>query len=156
MNKKFSVLVKNKIKKFNKVVRIPGDKSCSIRAILFASQCIGVSKVKNLLESEDVLNCINTLKNALGIKILKKKNIYYVYGNGLNSFKTKNKTTKIYGGNSATFLRLLSGLLSTYPGKFYLYGDQSMNKRDFTRITEPLKKVGASFYPENKKPLPLF
>tara|TARA_Y100000590_G_scaffold354048_1_gene407246 strand:+ start:2580 stop:3923 length:1344 start_codon:yes stop_codon:yes gene_type:complete len=155
MNKKFSVLVKNKIKKFNKVVRIPGDKSCSIRAILFASQCIGVSKVKNLLESEDVLNCINTLKNALGIKILKKKNIYYVYGNGLNSFKTKNKTTKIYGGNSATFLRLLSGLLSTYPGKFYLYGDQSMNKRDFTRITEPLKKVGASFYPENKKTLPL-
>ena len=54
MSKKFSVSVSKKIKKFNKKIEIPGDKSCSIRAILFASQCIGVSKIKNLLESEDV------------------------------------------------------------------------------------------------------
>jgi len=155
MNKKISVLIKNKIKKFNKVVKIPGDKSCSLRSMLLASQCIGISKIKNLLESEDVLTGINTLKNALGVKILKKKNIYYVFGNGLNSFKVKNKTTKIYGGNSATFLRLLSGLLVVYPKRFYLYGDQSMNKRDFLRVTEPLKKVGATFYPKNKKTLPL-
>ena len=68
MKKKNSVLVNNKIKKFNKKVQIPGDKSCSIRAILLASQCIGISKIKNLLESEDVLNCINTLKISLGVK----------------------------------------------------------------------------------------
>ena len=30
-----------------------------------------------------------------------------------------------------------------------------MNKRDFTRVTEPLKKIGAFFYPKNKKTLPL-
>ena len=155
MKKKFSVLINNKIKKFNKKIQIPGDKSCSIRAILFASQCIGVSKIKNLLESEDVLNCVNALKTSLGVKIIKKNNIYKVYGNGLNSFKVKKKITKIYVGNSGTSARLLSGLLSTLPGKFYLYGDQSINKRDFTRVTEPLKKIGAFFYPKNKKTLPL-
>jgi len=155
MKKKFSVLINNKIKKFNKKIQIPGDKSCSIRAILFASQCIGVSKIKNLLESEDVLNCINALKISLGVKIIKKKNIYQVYGNGLNSFKVRKKITKIYVGNSGTSARLLFGLLSTHPGKFYLYGDQSMNKRDFTRVTQPLEKVGAFFYPRNKKTLPL-
>ena len=155
MKKKFSVLINNKIKKFNKKIQIPGDKSCSIRAILFASQCIGVSKIKNLLESEDVLNCIYALKTSLGVKIIKKNNIYKVYGNGLNSFKVKKKITKIYVGNSGTSARLLSGLLSTLPSKFYLYGDQSMNKRDFTRVTEPLKKIGAFFYPKNKKTLPL-
>ena len=155
MKKKFSVLINNKIKKFNKKIQIPGDKSCSIRAVLFASQCIGVSKIKNLLESEDVLNCINALKTSLGVKIIKKNNIYKVYGNGLNSFKVQKKITKIYVGNSGTSARLLSGLLSTLPGKFYLYGDQSMNKRDFTRVTEPLKKIGAFFYPKNKKTLPL-
>ena len=155
MKKKFSVLINKKIKKFNKKIQIPGDKSCSIRAILFASQCIGVSKIKNLLESEDVLNCINALKTSLGVKIIKKNNIYKVYGNGLNSFKVKKKITKIYVGNSGTSARLLSGLLSTLPSKFYLYGDQSMNKRDFTRVTEPLKKIGAFFYPKNKKTLPL-
>ena len=155
MKKKISVSVKKKIEKFNKKIEIPGDKSCSIRAILFASQCIGISKIKNLLESEDVLNCINALKISLGVKIIKKKNIYQVYGNGLNSFKVRKKITKIYVGNSGTSARLLFGLLSTHPGKFYLYGDQSMNKRDFTRVTQPLEKVGAFFYPRNKKTLPL-
>ena len=91
MKKKISVLINNKIKKFNRVIKIPGDKSCSIRAVLFASQCIGLSKIKNLLESEDVLDCINTLKKSLGVKIIKKNNIYLVYGNGLNSFKLKKK-----------------------------------------------------------------
>jgi 3-phosphoshikimate 1-carboxyvinyltransferase len=78
-----------------------------------------------------------------------------VYGNGLNSFKLKKKITKIYTGNSGTFARLLFGLLATYPNKFYVHGDQSMNKRDFTRVTQPLRKIGAFFYPHNKKTLPL-
>ena len=155
MNKKFSVSINKKIEKFNKKIKIPGDKSCSIRAILFASQCIGLSKIKNLLESEDVLNCVNSLKKSLGVKIVKKNNIYQIYGNGLNSFKIKKKITKIYVGNSGTFARLLFGLLSTHSGKFYLYGDHSLNKRDFTRVTQPLEKTGAFFYPRKKKTLPL-
>ena len=155
MKKKLSVSINKKIEKFNKKIKIPGDKSCSIRTVLFASQCIGISKIKNLLESEDVLNCINTLKTSLGVKIIKKNNIYQVYGNGLNSFRMKNKITKIYVGNSGTYARLLSGMLSTHPGKFYLYGDQSMNNRDFTRVIKPLEKIGAFFYPQNKKTLPL-
>ena len=138
MKKKFSVLINKKINKFNKKVKIPGDKSCSIRAILLASQCIGISRIKNLLESEDVLNCVKALKFSLGVKINKKNNIYEVFGNGLNSFKIKKKITKIYIGNSGTSARLLFGLLSTNPNKFYVYGDQSMNQRDFTRVKEPL------------------
>ena len=153
--RKKTVLINYKIKKFNKQIQIPGDKSCSIRAILFGSQCIGISKIKNLLESEDVLNCVNALKKSLGVKIIKKNNIYYIYGNGLNSFRTKKKITRIYVGNSGTTARLLSGLLSTNPSKFYLYGDQSMNNRDFTRVSEPLKRIGAFFYPKDKKTLPL-
>jgi len=76
MKKNFSVSINEKIEKFNKKIKIPGDKSCSLRAVLLASQCIGISKIKNLLESEDVLNCINTLKTSLGVKIIKKNNIY--------------------------------------------------------------------------------
>ena len=51
MNKKFSVSINKKIEKFDKKIEIPGDKSCSIRALLLASQCIGESKIFNLLES---------------------------------------------------------------------------------------------------------
>ena len=155
MNKKFSVSINKKIEKFNKKIKVASDKSISLRALILASQCIGVSKIKNLLESEDVLNCINSLKKSLGVKIVKKNNIYQIYGNGLNSFKVKKKITKIYVGNSGTFARLLFGLLSTHSGKFYLYGDHSLNKRDFTRVTKSLEKIGAFFYPRNKKTLPL-
>ena len=93
MKKKISVSINKKIEKFNKKIKIPGDKSCSIRAVLFASQCIGLSKIKNLLESEDVLHCVNSLKNSLGVKIIKRKKFYEIYGNGLNSFKTNNKVS---------------------------------------------------------------
>ena len=153
MNKKISVLINNKIKKFNKTIKIPGDKSCSIRAILFASQCIGVSSIKNLLESDDVRMSIKALQ-ALKVKIIKDKNIYKVYGNGLGSFETKKKI-KIFIGNSGTTARLLTGLLATHPGKFYLYGDKSMNKRDMSRVFNPLEKIGAFFYPKGKKTLPI-
>ena len=154
MPNKFSVIIKKRIKKFNKTIKIPSDKSLSIRALILASQCIGISKIKNLLQSEDVLSCIKALKK-LGVKIEKKNNIFLVYGNGLNSFKIRKKITKIYVGNSGTFSRLISGSLATQLGKFYLYGDNSMNKRDMHRVIEPLEKIGAFFYPKGKKTLPL-
>ncbi len=94
MSKKFSVSVNKKIEKFNKKIIIPGDKSCSIRALLLASQCIGISKIKNLLESDDVLNCVRILK-TLGIKIVKSNGLYKIYGNGLGSFRTNKNITKI-------------------------------------------------------------
>ena len=62
MKKKITVSINKKIIKFNKIVKIPADKSLSLRALMLASQCIGVSKIKNLLESEDVLNCLKALK----------------------------------------------------------------------------------------------
>ena len=153
MKKKFSVSVNKKIKKFNKKIEIPGDKSCSIRALLFASQCMGESKIYNLLESTDCLDCLKALR-VLGVKIIKRKKYYSVYGNGLNSFKIKKKLTRIFIGNSMTTGRLLSGLISTIPSKFYLYGDASANRRDFMRVIEPLEKVGARFSPR-KATLPL-
>ena len=90
MKKKKFVLINKKIKAFNQILKIPSDKSLSIRALMLASQCIGISKIKNLLESEDVISCLNALK-ILGVKIIKKNKVYWVYGNGLNSFRTKKK-----------------------------------------------------------------
>ena len=154
MKKKISVLINSKIEKFNKIIKVAADKSLSLRALMLASQCIGISKIKNLLESEDVLNCLKALR-TLGVKIIKDNNTYLVHGNGLNSFKTKKKITKIFVGNSGTTARLLPGLLSSHVGKFYLYGDKSMNKRDMSRVIEPLEKIGCFFHPSKKSTLPL-
>tara|TARA_B100000579_G_scaffold414802_1_gene408786 strand:- start:79 stop:1422 length:1344 start_codon:yes stop_codon:yes gene_type:complete len=154
MNKKFSVLVHKKIKKFNKNISVEGDKSISHRAFLISSQCIGPSTLKGVLESEDVKNTINCLKK-LGVKIVKKKNKYIVYGNGLGSFKTP-KTNSLYAGNSGSLARMLLALIATNVNlKVKISGDSSLNKRDMKRIIDPLSKIGCNFYPKNKKTLPL-
>mgnify|MGYP006152407525 FL=1 len=63
-----TLLIKSKIKKFNKKIKVSGDKSLSIRWVLLASQATGVSKAYNLLMSEDVLAAIDSIKK-LGIKV---------------------------------------------------------------------------------------
>ena len=63
-----TIVIKKKIEDFNKRINISGDKSLSIRWVLFASLASGVSKSKHLLMSEDVLAAINAIKK-LGIKV---------------------------------------------------------------------------------------
>ena len=60
------ILIEKQISKFNKKIFVSSDKSISIRTVLLASQAVGVSKISNLLESEDVLNTLKTIKK-LGI-----------------------------------------------------------------------------------------
>ena len=91
----------------------------------------------------------------LGVKIVKYKNIYHVYGNGLGSFKTQNNLT-INAGNSGTLARLLMGLLTTYPHKIKIIGDKSLSKRPMGRIIAPLEKFGVTFEPKDKKTLPFY
>ena len=62
------VNIKNKIKNFKKIITVPGDKSLSIRWVLFASLANGTSKAKNLLMSEDVLAAIKAIKTSSDIK----------------------------------------------------------------------------------------
>ena len=154
MKKKFSVSVNKKIEKFNKTIFVEGDKSISHRSLLIASQCIGISSINNILESEDIKNTILCLKK-LGVKILKKNKNYLVYGNGLGSFR-KPKNNLLYTGNSGTLARMLIALLATQQNlKVKIVGDSSLNKRDMKRIISPLSKIGCSFYPKNKNNLPL-
>jgi len=67
------ITVKNKIENFNKSINVSGDKSLSIRWVLFSSIAKGKSKAYNLLLSEDVLAAINAVKK-LGAKVRLNKN----------------------------------------------------------------------------------
>ena len=62
-----SVIIKNKIEEFKKSIIVSGDKSISIRWVLFSSLASGVSVAKNLLMSEDVMAALSAIKR-LGIK----------------------------------------------------------------------------------------
>ncbi len=147
MNK--SVLISNKISKFNKKIEVSSDKSISIRCVLMASQAIGYSKIYNLLESEDVISAINAIK-SLGVKVIKKKKYYKILGRGLNSFSTKNNKV-IKANNSGTLSRLILGMLVRFEKNIIITGDQSLKKRDFQRVIIPLSNFGAKIISKNKK-----
>ena len=150
------IIINRTIKKYNKKIKVDGDKSLSIRFVLLASQAIGKSKAYNLLKSEDVVSTINCLKK-LGVKIKwdKKNNFCLINGNGLNSYVYKDNLT-LNGNNSGTCVRLLTSLLINSSKKIKIVGDKSLSKRDMKRIIDPLTEFGATFYPKNKNTLPLY
>ena len=148
-----SILINNKINKFNKSITVSGDKSISIRWILFSSLANGISKSKNLLISEDVLAAINCIKK-LGIKIVLTKNSCKIYGNGIDGYKYK-KNLILDAKNSGTLARLILGFLINTPHTIKLIGDKSLSKRDFKRIADPLSEFGARFKLKKNKNLPL-
>mgnify|MGYP001355048635 CR=1 FL=1 len=147
------ITIKKKIKKFDKTISVSGDKSLSIRWVLISSIANGVSSAKNLLMSEDVLAAIKIIKK-LGIKVSYNKFLCKVYGKGVDGYKYKNNLI-LNAENSGTLGRLILGLIINSPYAIKLIGDESLSKRDFKRITEPLSKFGVEFKFKKKNGLPV-
>ena len=147
------VIIKKRLKNFDKEIFVSGDKSISIRWVLFASLANGNSKAKNLLISEDVKAAIKTIRK-LGIKVDLKNNICKIYGKGIDGYKYKNNLT-LNAENSGTLGRLILGFLINTTKPINLIGDKSLSTRDFKRISDPLSKFGGIFKLKNKKNLPL-
>ena len=148
------LVIKKRINNFhNRIIKVSGDKSLSIRWVLLASLAEGKSKSFNLLNSEDVKASINAIKN-FGIKVNFKKKFCEINGKGLNGYRYK-KNMIINAKNSGTLARLILGLLVNANKKIRVIGDKSLSKRDFKRIADPLKKFGAKFQLTRNKNLPL-
>ena len=133
-------------------IKVGSDKSFSHRVLILSAMSVGKSKIRDLLESQDVLNTLKILKE-LGIKINKIGNIYEVYGNGTNGFMEPKKALDC--GNSGTTARLLIGAVSTNPIKCMFIGDKSLSSRDMSRVTNYLEKIGAEVQCTNNSYLPL-
>ena len=147
------VKIKNKIRNFKKIITVPGDKSLSIRWVLFASLANGTSKANNLLMSEDVLAAIEAIKK-LGIKVIINKKECKIFGKGIDGYRYKKGLT-IDAQNSGTLGRLILGLLINSPDPINLIGDKSLSKRDFRRVSDPLSRFGVKFKLRNNNLLPL-
>jgi len=148
-----SIVIKKKLKNFNKEIIVSGDKSLSIRWVLFASLASGNSKAQNLLISEDVKAAIKTVRK-LGIKVISNNKFCKIFGKGINGFNYKRNLT-LNAENSGTLGRLILGFLINTTKPIKLIGDKSLSTRDFKRISDPLSKFGGIFKLKNKKNLPL-
>ena len=153
--KSFTLYTNSYIGSFKKTIKVDSDKSLSIRSFLIGAISQDISRVKNVLESEDVYSTISCLKK-LGVKVSKNgPKSYSIYGKGLGSLFAK-KNLHLNFGNSGTLARLLIGILSTTPNiDIKIQGDHSLNKRSMKKLIELMSEFGAEFLPKNKFNFPL-
>jgi len=136
-----SMTFKTTIKSLSGELEIPGDKSISHRSVMFGSIAHGETKVTNFLPGDDCLSTISCFRK-LGVAIEERGNEIYIIGKGFEGLKEPEGILDV--GNSGTTIRLLLGILAGRPFFSSLIGDHSIGKRPMTRVTNPLKQMGAS------------
>lgn len=120
---------------------IPGDKSVSHRAVMFAALADGVSKIDGFLEGEDT-RATAAIFSKLGVRIeTPSASQRIVHGVGIDGLQATSEPLDC--GNAGTGMRLLAGLLAAQRFDSVLIGDASLSKRPMRRITGPLAKMGA-------------
>ncbi len=133
-------IIINRVRTLKGIIKVPGDKSISHRALIFASLSKGKSIIRGISKCEDCFSTLNCLKD-LGVRVKERGEDLLIYGEGLFAFKEPKKSLDC--GNSGTTMRLLAGLLAAQNFSSVLSGDKYLRKRPMKRIVEPLRKLGA-------------
>jgi 3-phosphoshikimate 1-carboxyvinyltransferase len=120
---------------------LPGDKSLSHRAALFAALADGRSCIGNFLVSGVTEAMLGAL-TALGVDWDLEGRTLIVEGKGLANLENLDKQVKIDCGNSATTLRLLAGALAAWNLPAILDGSTGLRRRPMRRIIAPLQQMG--------------
>jgi 3-phosphoshikimate 1-carboxyvinyltransferase len=133
--------------------RVPGDKSISHRALMFAGLAVGETRITGLLEGEDVLRTAAAMR-ALGAEIGRGADgAWLVSGRGIGG--PVEPADVLDMGNSGTAARLLCGILASHRLFAVMTGDASLRRRPMRRVTEPLALCGARFSAREGGRLPL-
>ncbi|HUL04486.1 MAG TPA: 3-phosphoshikimate 1-carboxyvinyltransferase [Gemmatimonadales bacterium] len=134
------------------VVRPPGDKSISHRALLLGALARGPSEITGILAGEDVKSTARVLRQ-LGADISPVREGSRVTVRPPS--RLTRPASQLYCGNSGTTTRLLMGILAGQRFAARLTGDASLRRRPMRRVTEPLRAMGAHIEEEAGDALPL-
>jgi 3-phosphoshikimate 1-carboxyvinyltransferase len=138
-------------------LRLPGDKSISHRALLFATLAVGKSRITGAGDGADVRSTAGAMR-ALGATLTARpdddrRNVAYeVASPGADGLRQP--ADDIDCGNSGTSLRLIAGMLAGLPMTAVLDGDDSLRRRPVARIIEPLRRMGAELHGRRHDSLP--
>ena len=123
-------------------VAVPGDKSLTHRALMFAALARGTSRIEGALTSLDARSTARVLRQ-LGVEVgpLRPGAVVTVRGRGV----LRRPAVRLDCGNSGSTTRLLLGLLAAHPFRAVLTGDASLRRRPMRRVTVPLARMGARF-----------
>src|SRR3954465_1199478 len=133
------------------VVRAPGDKSISHRALILGALARGLTEVEGLLEGEDVKRSAAAM-TALGATVERLgEGRWRVEGKGA-FFEPADV---IDCGNAGTGVRLIMGAAAGFKLNATFTGDASLRGRPMNRVLTPLGEMGASWICREGGRLPL-
>jgi 3-phosphoshikimate 1-carboxyvinyltransferase len=122
-------------------IALPGDKSLSHRAVLFAAISEGSTDIYGFLPGQDTINTAKAVQQ-MGVAVEGVGTDHLVVqGKGLNGLSEPAGVLDL--GNSGTGMRLLAGLLAGQDFFSVLTGDRYLVKRPMARIIDPLRQMGA-------------
>lgn len=128
---------------------IPGDKSCSHRALILAAMAEGDSLIAGLNEADDVMRTVAAIE-AFGIPIERIDDGRWLVRGG----PWRSPGAPIDCGNSGTTVRLLVGAVAGMAGVAATFtGDASLSLRPMKRVVEPLQRMGARIMGGDSLPL---
>ncbi|MDZ4289931.1 MAG: 3-phosphoshikimate 1-carboxyvinyltransferase [Prosthecobacter sp.] len=143
-----------KLQNFPAEITVPGDKSISHRAAMFAGMANGTTVIEGFLPSEDCLCSVKAMA-AMGAKV---EPLAEIEGIGLVKLaitgtgpQLKAPSAPVDCGNSGTTMRLLSGILAGQNFTTELFGDASLSRRPMKRIADPLRLMGAKVEGQGEK-----
>lgn len=134
------------------VVKVPGDKSISHRALMFSGLATGHAEVRGLLEAEDTLNTAAAMR-ALGADVAKEGDVWRIKGRGVGGLSQPQ--SPIDFGNSGTGVRLMMGVIAGHAMTVEFIGDASLSRRPMGRVLRPLKEMGLQVLDGDRETLPL-
>ncbi|MFA7172682.1 MAG: 3-phosphoshikimate 1-carboxyvinyltransferase [Kiritimatiellia bacterium] len=127
-------------------VTLPGDKSLSHRAALFAALAEGTSTINRFLVSGVTHAMLNSL-TALGIDWRLEGDTLTMVGKGLHGFTAP--AAPLNCGNSATTIRMLAGALAASGTACVLDGSAGLRSRPMNRIIDPLRLMNVPITSES-------
>jgi 3-phosphoshikimate 1-carboxyvinyltransferase len=131
---------------------VPGDKSISHRSLILGALAVGETRVRGLLEGQDVLDTAAAMR-AFGAQVERQGAEWVVHGLGTGGFAEP--ADVIDCGNSGTGVRLVMGAMATTPITATFTGDASLRGRPMGRVTGPLAAFGARAYGREGGRLPM-
>jgi len=130
----------------DQIVQVPGSKSISHRMMICAALSNGRSKIRNLLQSQDLTLTAKAL-SAMGAGITQLgPNLVAVQG--FNGRPTPHETP-IYLGNSGTSMRLIAGIAALGQTVYTLTGDTRMCERPMVELLDALNGIQVKAWSKN-------
>jgi 3-phosphoshikimate 1-carboxyvinyltransferase len=122
-------------------VRLPGSKSISNRVLLLAALSGGVTRIRNLLVSDDTQRMLEALEK-LGVNIARANEggAWQVEGCG-GRFPVGQAELAL--GNAGTAVRPLTAVLALSGGQYRLSGVARMHERPIGDLVDALRTLGA-------------